>query len=132
MRSPGVATAWREPALNSRKGCSSAGRGCPKSLSHASDPIPITQDRFPSISRKPTARNSTGRSPQNDRTASRLAPPGLTVATRKIAARVKVPTTACGTGGKPDCAPDALNEPYSVDDAPLRKGIYHGPNYVGL
>src|SRR5580693_3653149 len=131
-RSPGVAKAWREPALISRKGCSSAGRGWPNSLSQASDPIPITQERFPSISRKPTARNSAGRSPQNDRTASRLSSPGLTVATIKIAARVNAWTTACGAGGKPDCAPDAVNEFYSVDNAPLREGICHLPKIVGL
>src|SRR5580704_531607 len=100
-------------------------------MSHASDPIPITQERSPSISRKPTARNSAGRSPQNDRTVSRLAPPELTAATIKIAARVKVPTTACGTGGKPDCTPGTLTEPYSVDDAPMR-GYPSWANIVGL
>src|ERR1700722_8700937 len=124
MRSPGVAIAWREPALISRNGCSSAGRGWPKSLSHVSDPIPITQERFPSISRKPTARSSAGRSPQNDRTASRLALPELTVTTRKIAARVKVPTTACDTGGKPDCAPVVVKESHSADSAPC-ESIHH-------
>ena len=75
-RSPGVATAWRAPALISRNGCSSAGRGWPKSLSQASDPIPITQERLPSMSRKPTARSSPGRSPQNDRTAGGSRRPG--------------------------------------------------------
>ena len=70
----------------------------PNSRSHASDPIPITQERFPSMSRKPTARNNPGSSPQNERTAARAALPGLTVTTRKIAARVKAPTTDWGTG----------------------------------
>src|SRR5437660_1380005 len=101
MRSPGVATAWRGPALISRNGCSSAGRGWPNSLSHASDPIPSTQERFPSMSRKPTARNSPGRSPQNARTAARAVLPELMVTTRKIAARVKAPTTDWETGGAP-------------------------------
>jgi hypothetical protein len=72
------------PALISRKGCSSAARGWRKSLSYASDPIPITHDRFPSMSRNPTARNSAGRSPQTDRIAARLASPGFTVATKKM------------------------------------------------
>ena len=43
--SPGVATAWRAPARISRNGCSSAGRGSPKSRSHASEPNAITQER---------------------------------------------------------------------------------------
>ena len=95
-RSPGVETAWRGPAWISRNGCSSAGRGGPNSLSHASDPIPITQERFASISRKPTARSSAGRSAHNDRTAPRLAAPGFIVTTRKIAARVSVAPPAAG------------------------------------
>ena len=49
----------------------------------------MTQERSPSMSRNPTARSSAGRSPQNDRTAARFAPPELTVTTRKIAARVR-------------------------------------------
>src|SRR5580704_14716481 len=73
------------------------------------------------MSRKPTARNSPGRSPQNDRTASRPAPPELTVTTRKIAARVKVTTTVCDTGGRPDCAPGVVKESRSTDSAPLRE-----------
>src|SRR6476469_6348160 len=101
MRSPDVATAWRGPDLNSRNGCSSAGRGSPNSLSQASDPIPITQERLPSISRKPTARTSAGRPLQNDRTAALLVVPGLMVTTRKIAARVKSCTTNWDTGGGP-------------------------------
>ncbi len=47
----------------------------------------MTQDRLPSMSRKPTARSSAERSPHNERTMPRLA--GLIVTTRKIAARVK-------------------------------------------
>src|SRR5580704_17103226 len=73
------------------------------------------------MSRKPTARNSPGRSPQNDRTASRPAPPELTVTTRKIAARVKVTTTVCDTGGRPECAPGMVKESHSADSAPLRE-----------
>ena len=94
----------------SRKGCSSDGRDWPNNLSQASDPIPITQERFPSISRKPTARSNAGRSPQSDRTAVPFAPPGLIVVTRKIAARVKARTTGCGTGGEPACALGVVNE----------------------
>ena len=63
--------------------------------------IAITQERFPSMSRKPTARSSAGRSPQNDRTTPRLAAPGFIVTTRKIAARVSDCATACGTTGGP-------------------------------
>ena len=79
----------------------------------------MTQERFPSISRKPTARSSAGRSPQNDRTAARLASPGLIVTTRKIAARVSDWTTACGAGGRRGCAPDSVKESNSVEDAVL-------------
>ena len=71
-KSPGVETAWRAPARISRNGCSSAGRGGPKSRSHASDPNPMTQERPPSRSRNSTARTSAARSPQNDRTVARL------------------------------------------------------------
>src|SRR5580704_2806082 len=76
--------------------------------------MPLTQERLASISRKPTARSSAGRSPQNARTAARLASPGLTVATRKIAARVKGVTTACGAGGKRDGTSSAVNESCSA------------------
>ena len=37
----------------------------------------MTQDRLPSMSRKPTARSNAGKSPQNERTASRLALAGI-------------------------------------------------------
>ena len=43
-----------------------------------------------------------GRSPQNDRIAALFAAPGLTVTTRKIAARVKSCTTSWDTGAGPD------------------------------
>jgi hypothetical protein len=36
----------------------------------------------------------------------------------KIAARVNGRTTSCGVGGKPDGAPDAVNESHSVNDVP--------------
>ncbi len=72
-----MATAWRAPARISRKGCSSAGRGCPKSRSHASEPIPMTQESWPSTSRNPTARTSAARSPQSERTAARLLAAGV-------------------------------------------------------
>src|SRR5579862_2029768 len=68
----------------------------------------MMQDRLPSISRKPTARNSADRSPHKDRTAARLAPPGLIVTTRKIAARVKDCSTACGTTGEPSSPPGVV------------------------
>ncbi len=97
-KSPGVETAWRAPARISRNTCSSAGRGGPKSRSHASDPKPTTQERPPSRSRNSTARNSAARSPQNDRRVARLSKPGFTVATRKIAARVSGAATGCGNG----------------------------------
>ena len=71
-KSPGVETAWRAPARISRNGCSSAGRGGPKSRSHASDPNPMTQERPPSRSRNSTARTSAARSPQNERRVARL------------------------------------------------------------
>src|SRR4029077_18429600 len=58
--------------------------------------------------RKPTARNSAARSPQNDRTAARFSAPGLTVTTTKIAARVKARSTGWGTGGRSDGAPGAV------------------------
>ena len=87
-KSPGVETAWRAPARISRNTCNSAGRGGPKSRSHASDPKPMTQERPPSRSRNSTARNSAERSPQKDRTVARLSGPGFIVTTRKIAARV--------------------------------------------
>ena len=50
---------------------------------------------------------------------------------KQIAARVKVPTTACETGGKPDCTPGTLTEPYSVADAP-HGGHLSWANIVGL
>src|SRR6202011_6280750 len=64
----------------------------------ASDPKPMTQERFPSGSRKPTVRSSAARSPHNDRTAAPLAAPGLIVTTRKIAARVRGAATGWGIG----------------------------------
>src|ERR1700691_2072038 len=99
-KSPGVATAWRPPARNSRKGCSSAGRGDPKSRSHASDPNPITQESWPSKSRNSTARSSPERSAQNERRVARFSTPGLRVTTRKIAARVSEAATGCARAGK--------------------------------
>ena len=67
------------------------------------------QERFPSISRKPTERSNAGRFPQSERTAEPLALPGLMVPTRKIAARVKARTTGCGAGGEPACALGVVN-----------------------
>jgi hypothetical protein len=49
---------------NLPEGCSSAGRGCPKRRSHASEPKPMTQESPPSRSRNSTARTSAARSPQ--------------------------------------------------------------------
>ena len=45
----------------------------------AQSKVRANDSRPTSMSRKPTARKSPGRSPQNDRTAERLAPPGLMV-----------------------------------------------------
>ena len=98
-RSPGVETAWRAPARISRNGCSSVGRGGANSRSHASDPTPITQESSASMSRKPTARTSPARPPQMARALAQLASSGLTVTTRKIAARVSGRTTAWTMGG---------------------------------
>jgi hypothetical protein len=72
------------------------------------------------MSRKPTARNSAGKSQQNERTAAALAAPGLTVATRKIAARVKAETTACGSGINSVCA---VNGSDSVGGTPINTGL---------
>src|ERR1700730_5037123 len=94
-RSPGVETAWCWAPRISRNGWSPAGRGSPNSRSHASDPIPITQERPASSSRNSTARINAGRSAQNDRTAARLSRPGFIVTTRKIAARVSGADTGC-------------------------------------
>src|SRR5262245_51072693 len=118
-RSPGVATAWRSPARTSRNGCSSAGRGGPNRRSHASDPMPMTQDRPGSMSRNSTARNSAERSPQNDRRIARLSAPGLTVTTRKIAARVSGADTGCGTTRKPPAAPGVANGSESIGWYPV-------------
>src|SRR5580704_1253608 len=98
-KSPGVETACLAPERISRKTCSSAGRGCPKSWSHASEPNPTTQERLASRSRNSTARTSAARSPQNERRAARFSEPGLSVATRKIAARVSGASTACARAG---------------------------------
>jgi hypothetical protein len=70
------------------------------------------------MSRKPTARNNAGRSTQNDRTTARLPLPGLIVATRKIAARVKAWTTRCDSGGKPAGASVGVNRPGPLLSAP--------------
>src|SRR5215472_9485371 len=113
--SPGVARAWRVPAWISRNGCNSAGRGSPKSRSHAADPNDMTQERFWSASRNPTARNSAARSPHSDRTAATLSSPGLIVTTRKIAARVSGAATSCGF---------AL-------EVPAAAGVFIGSNSVG-
>src|SRR3989442_8742973 len=75
-----------------------------KSRSHASDPKPSTHERLPSSSRKPTERTSAARSAQKDRIAPRFPAPGLTVTTRKIAARVSGIATGCGCAGEPSDA----------------------------
>ena len=106
--SPGVATAWRVPTRISRNGCNSAGRGSPNSRSHAADPNAMTQDRFSSASRKPTARMSAARSAHSDLTAAQLSAPGLMVTTRKIAVRVSGALTGCGIGLELPAAPGVL------------------------
>ena len=115
-----MATAWREPAFISRKGCSCAGRGWPKRRSHASGPIPIMQERFASMSRKPTARTSAERSLQNERTAARLPSVGPTVATTKMAARVNARTTGCERQAEPVFTWDVVNGAHSVLSAGLK------------
>src|ERR1700733_6335261 len=57
----------------------------------------MTHDSRPSRSRKPTARTSVPRSPHKVRTAASCSGPEFTVTTRKIAARVSVEATGCGT-----------------------------------
>ena len=108
-------TAWRAPARISRKGCSSAGRGCPKRRSHASDPNPMTQESPPSRSRNSTARTSAARSPHNERRVARFSGPGLSVATRKIAARVSGAATACARAG----------------DLRAASGVFVGSGFIG-
>lgn len=107
-KSPGVETAWRAAERISRKGCSSAGRGGPKRRSHASDPNPRTQESPPSRSRNSTARTSAARSPQNERTMARFSDPRLSVATRKMAARVSGAATACARAGNAPAASGVL------------------------
>src|ERR1700757_604733 len=114
-RSPGVETAWRAPARISRKGCSSAGRGCPKRRFHAPDPNPMTQESPPSRSRNSTARTSAESSPQSERTVARFSEPGLSVATRKIAARVSGAATACARAG----------------DLPATSCVFVGSGFIG-
>ena len=60
----------------------------------------MTQESRPSMSRNPTARTSAARSAQKERTVARFSVPGLTVMTRKIAARVSGAATGCATAGK--------------------------------
>ena len=117
-KSPGVETAWRAPARISRKGCSSAGRGGPKRRSHASDPNPMTQESPPSRSRNSTARTSAARSPQNERRVARFSEPGLSVATRKIAARVSGAATACARAGDLPAASGVLIGSVSIGCRP--------------
>jgi len=59
----------------------------------------MTQESPPSRSRNSTARTSAARSPQNERSMARFSEPGLSVATRKIAARVSGAATACARAG---------------------------------
>ena len=85
---------------NLAEGCNSAGLGVPKEGgSTLRIRKPITQERPPSKSRNSTARTSAARSPQNERTAARLSEPDLSVATRKMAARVSGAATACARAG---------------------------------
>jgi hypothetical protein len=98
------------------------GRGCPKRRSHASDPNPMTQESPPSRSRNSTARTSAARSPHNERRAARFSGPGLSVATRKIAARVSGAATACARAAiyrlLPLCSSDRASS--GVDSASVR------------
>jgi hypothetical protein len=59
----------------------------------------MTQESPPSRSRNSTARTSAARSPQNERRMARFSGPGLSVATKKIAARVSGAATACARTG---------------------------------
>lgn len=93
-----MATACRPAERISWNGCNCAGRGWPKSRSHASLPIPRMHDRLGEAARNPTALTKEDRSPHRERTRSRDAAPGLMVATRKRAARVNEALTGCGTG----------------------------------
>src|ERR1700722_19631435 len=67
------------------------------SWSHALDPIPMMQESPASMLRNSTARKMPLRSPQNDRSVARVSLPGLSVATRKIAARESGATIGCVT-----------------------------------
>src|SRR5205807_9071593 len=69
-----------------------------KSRSQAWEPKAIIQERLPSGSRNPTARNNAPRSAHNERTAAPLSAPGLIVTIRKIAARVRGAATGWGIG----------------------------------
>ena len=72
------------------------------------DPNAMTQDRFLSASRKPTARMSAARSAHSDRTALQLLGSGLIVTTKKIAARVSNEATGCGIGLEYPVAPGVV------------------------
>ncbi len=106
--SPGVAIAWRIPDPNSRNGCNSAGRGAPNSRSQTCDPNAMTQDKLPSRSRNPTARNRALRSAHTDRAAVSASGPGSTVTTRKIAARVSSIDNSCVSARGPATAPGTV------------------------
>ena len=101
---------------NLAEGCSSAGRGCPKRRSHASEPKPMTQESpLPGreIPRRAPARRGLRRS---ERRVARFSGPGLSVATRKIAARVSGAATACARAG----------------DLPAASGVFVGSGFMGV
>ena len=75
----------------------------------------MTQESPPSRSRNSTARTNAARSPQNERRVARFSGPGLSVATRKIAARVSGAATACARAG----------------DLPAPPGVLVGSGFIG-
>src|SRR5277367_1981427 len=82
----------------------------------------MTQESPPSTSRKSTARKSPERSPQNARTVSRFSAPGLSVATRKMAARVSGAATDCARARTPGATADAVVELGSIECNPSGDG----------
>ena len=102
-------TAWRAPAESPGTDEAPAeSRGNPKSKSRGSNPEARHAGKAASRFTKLYARNSAGRSPQNDRRAARIIETRLGGDPRKMAARVSGAATGCGTVRRPRPTSGAL------------------------
>ena len=125
IRSPGVETAWRSRGANLPERVQFRRPRRPEEAVPrvGPDPHDAGESCF-QVAKFYGAQNQLARSPQNESSVARLSGPGLSVATRKMAARVSGADTGCATADNVVANSDVLFGSGFIN-APLRLNCNH-------